>query len=197
MTQNTLAETLRVIRARKGLTLAEAGELVGVNRHTLRDLELGKREPYGPTLRKLADGYGMTISELLGEGAPAGKASAPSGAERENLAEVLMRLGSPTQYLASDNLGSRVREATDEEARGIYRAAIQEALLLAPELERWLVIYHPKSADWVYTTTLWSTAGERLHALRLALLAKGGAEAVPIELTQATNTLESALGGMR
>ena len=61
MIQSTLAEALRVIRARKGLTLAEASELIGVNRHTLRDLELGKREPYGPTLRKLASGYGVSV----------------------------------------------------------------------------------------------------------------------------------------
>ncbi len=56
-----------MIRAQRGLTIAEASNLIGVNRHTLRDLELGRREPYGPTVRKIAEAYGVPVSQLLEE----------------------------------------------------------------------------------------------------------------------------------
>ncbi len=81
--QGSLAERLRVLRAQHGLSLKEASEKIGVNRHTLRDLELGKREPYGPTLRKIAEGYNVPIGRLLEEeavpldSAPKGQYSEP------------------------------------------------------------------------------------------------------------------------
>jgi transcriptional regulator with XRE-family HTH domain len=63
----SLAERLRVLRAQQGLSLTEASEKIRVNRHTLRDLELGKREPYGPTIRKIAEGYGVPVAQLFEE----------------------------------------------------------------------------------------------------------------------------------
>ncbi len=67
MMQGSLAQTLRVLRAREGWGLTEASEKIGINRHTLRELEIGKREPYYPTLRKIAEGYGVRIEELVEE----------------------------------------------------------------------------------------------------------------------------------
>src|SRR5215203_243244 len=67
MMQESLAERLRVLRAQQGLSLTEASEKIGVNRHTLRDLELGKREPYGPTIRKIAEGYAVPVAQLFEE----------------------------------------------------------------------------------------------------------------------------------
>jgi transcriptional regulator with XRE-family HTH domain len=77
MTQGSLAERLRVLRAQHGLSLTEASEKIGVNRHTLRDLELGKREPYGPTIRKIAVAYGVPVARLLEERVLLGKDEAP------------------------------------------------------------------------------------------------------------------------
>lgn len=71
--KGSLAERLRVLRAQEGLTLNEASAKIGVNRHTLRDLELGKREPYGPTIRKIAEAYNVSLAQLLEEPALAGK----------------------------------------------------------------------------------------------------------------------------
>lgn len=68
MMQGSLAEKLRVLRAQKGLTLVEASERLGVDRHTLRRLELGGgRRPQYPTLTKIAKGYGVPVEELLEE----------------------------------------------------------------------------------------------------------------------------------
>jgi transcriptional regulator with XRE-family HTH domain len=82
MMQESLAERLRVLRAQRGLSLTEASAKIGVNRHTLRDLELGKREPYGPTLRKLAEGYNVPVARLLEETVPLAEAPREAGRER-------------------------------------------------------------------------------------------------------------------
>jgi transcriptional regulator with XRE-family HTH domain len=75
MTQTSLAERLRILRAQKGLSVAQASEKIGVARHTLRDLELGRREPHYPTLSKIAKGYSIPVEELLEEPAvPLGEA---------------------------------------------------------------------------------------------------------------------------
>jgi len=64
--QRAVAERLRVIRARLGLSLVEAAERTGVDRHTIAALERGKRAPYFPTVEKLAQGYGVAAEEILG-----------------------------------------------------------------------------------------------------------------------------------
>jgi transcriptional regulator with XRE-family HTH domain len=64
--QKSLAARLRVLRARKGLTLLAASEELGIDRHTLRDLELGRgRTPRYPTLAKIAEGYDVPVEDLL------------------------------------------------------------------------------------------------------------------------------------
>jgi transcriptional regulator with XRE-family HTH domain len=78
MMQGSLAERLRVLRAQDGLTLNEASAKIGINRHTLRDLELGKREPYGPTIRKIAEAYNVSLAQLLEKPALTSKADTPS-----------------------------------------------------------------------------------------------------------------------
>lgn len=67
--QISLAEKLRFLRARKGLSLLAASEQLGVDRHTLRDLELGRgRTPRYPTLAKIAQGYEVPVEDLLEDG---------------------------------------------------------------------------------------------------------------------------------
>src|SRR5215208_908847 len=76
MMQGSLAVRLQALRARGGLTLTEASEQLGINRHTLSRLESGTQKPYGPTLKKLATGYGVPVEELLEEPVLSGKAEA-------------------------------------------------------------------------------------------------------------------------
>ena len=67
--QISLAEKLRLLRARKGLSLLAASEQLGLDRHTLRDLELGRgRTPRYPTLAKIAQGYEVPVEDLLEDG---------------------------------------------------------------------------------------------------------------------------------
>lgn len=78
MMQGSLAERLRVLRARQGLTLIEAAEKTGVGRDTLSNLERGRSHPVMPTLAKIAQGYGVPVEDLLEEPVLAGpKAKAP------------------------------------------------------------------------------------------------------------------------
>jgi transcriptional regulator with XRE-family HTH domain len=79
MMQGSLAERLRILRAREGLTLTEASERIGITRHTLSSLERGGQEPHYPTLAKIAKGYGVPVEELLGEPVPLGEAPREAG----------------------------------------------------------------------------------------------------------------------
>lgn len=120
MMQGSLAERLRVLRAQRGLSLTEASEKIGINRHTLRDLELGKREPYGPTLRKIAEGYNVPVARLLEEPVPLG-GEAPREMGPAALEDRRLAAGGPEdprrweQVLASVRERQRAVEAKTEE----------------------------------------------------------------------------------
>jgi len=83
-----LAVRLRRVRLERGLSLRGAAAKLGVTKETLSDLERARRQPHPPTLAKIADGYGVEISDLLGpmveepqaeeEPVLPGKAQAPS-----------------------------------------------------------------------------------------------------------------------
>ena len=89
MMQGSLAERLRILRAREGLTLTEASERIGITRHTLSSLERGGQEPHYPTLAKIAKGYGVPVEGLLEEPVLAGKAEAPDQGQPEGSAKTL------------------------------------------------------------------------------------------------------------
>jgi DNA-binding XRE family transcriptional regulator len=62
-----IAVKLRVLREERGLTHKEAAKLAGVSHWTLSCLESGKRDPYMPTVTKIARAYGVPLEELVGE----------------------------------------------------------------------------------------------------------------------------------
>src|SRR5215203_1182447 len=64
MTQTTLGEKLRMLRAQRGLTVTQAAELTGTTRDTLAALESGKRKARYDTLFKIAEGYGVDVDEI-------------------------------------------------------------------------------------------------------------------------------------
>jgi transcriptional regulator with XRE-family HTH domain len=79
MMQKSLAAKLRLLRAQRGLTLKDASAQLGVDRHTLRRIELGTQQAQYPTLLKIARGYAIDVEDLLdlGDEPPAPKAEAP------------------------------------------------------------------------------------------------------------------------
>lgn len=63
--RSVLAENLRILRAKRNLTITDAASEIGITRETLRDLENGTRDPYPPTLARLAKGYNVSVRDLL------------------------------------------------------------------------------------------------------------------------------------
>ena len=60
-----IALKLRVLREDLGLTQKEAAELANVSQVTLIRLESGRRDPYMPTVTKIARAYGVALEELV------------------------------------------------------------------------------------------------------------------------------------
>jgi transcriptional regulator with XRE-family HTH domain len=130
--RGSLAERLRVLRAQRGLTLAEASKMIGVNRHTLRDLELGKREPYGPTLRKIAEGYGTTVSALLTEAEPVPLGEAPV-LEGQDVLEMDAKQLENLRVRAREDYAQFRALRDAQEASLKYRVAAERATVELPE----------------------------------------------------------------
>ncbi|RRJ97324.1 XRE family transcriptional regulator [Opitutaceae bacterium TAV4] len=68
---NTIADRLRELRVRHGLTQEEAAELVGVNMRFYQLLESGrKKQMWLETVERLAASYGMEPWQLIGPKLP-------------------------------------------------------------------------------------------------------------------------------
>jgi transcriptional regulator with XRE-family HTH domain len=131
MMQGSLAERLRILRAREGLTLTEASERIGITRHTLSSLERGGQEPHYPTLAKIAKGYGVPVEELLEEPVPLAEAPQVTGlaeAEAEEEQHVIPQSAANLQrHIEQMKELKELREAQMEElGKGV---GLPEALL--------------------------------------------------------------------
>jgi XRE family transcriptional regulator, regulator of sulfur utilization len=65
--EGLLPRKLLMARLERGLTLRGAARLTGVSKETISELERGMRKPHPPTLYKIAQGYGASVSEFLEE----------------------------------------------------------------------------------------------------------------------------------
>jgi transcriptional regulator with XRE-family HTH domain len=75
---------LRNIRLRGGLSQADLSAITGVAEFTISEIEAGKRTPRPSTLRKLAQGLGVEVSDFY-EGADSPLAEAPPSPEQPPL----------------------------------------------------------------------------------------------------------------
>ncbi|WNZ10000.1 helix-turn-helix transcriptional regulator [Streptomyces sp. 11x1] len=64
---------LRVVRERRGVTLADVSRATGISPSTLSRIETGRRKPTLEVVLQLAEEYGVALDELVGT-APAGVA---------------------------------------------------------------------------------------------------------------------------
>lgn len=60
-----LGHKIRRIRLKRGLSMKKIGVSCGLSKGTLSDIEQGKTDPRYSTLKRLADCFGMTLSELM------------------------------------------------------------------------------------------------------------------------------------
>lgn len=65
-----LGENLKAARSAAGLKQREVADRLGVEQPTVQRWEAGKREPDNATLRRLAEIFGVKVSDLLGESSP-------------------------------------------------------------------------------------------------------------------------------
>src|SRR5215212_6083103 len=82
MIEMSLPVRLRVLRAERKLSLREVTEQTGIQKATLSKLENGLAHPRDRTLAKLAEFYGVPLTELMQEEestAPLGKAPSEPG----------------------------------------------------------------------------------------------------------------------
>jgi len=70
-TIDALGDRLRRIRRARDLTMEQVAERTGISQPTLSRLEAGRRQPSLAQLLTLADLYGASVGELLGESAAA------------------------------------------------------------------------------------------------------------------------------
>jgi transcriptional regulator with XRE-family HTH domain len=63
--RSVLLPGLRQARQRSGLTQRELGELAGVGKGTVSELEAGRRGAYPRTTRRLAEALGIKVADLM------------------------------------------------------------------------------------------------------------------------------------
>jgi transcriptional regulator with XRE-family HTH domain len=63
--RSVLLPGLRQARQRSGLTQRELGELAGVGKGTVSELEVGRRGAYPRTIRRLVEALGTKIADLM------------------------------------------------------------------------------------------------------------------------------------
>lgn len=61
-----LGQRIKALRARLGLTLAQLSQQSGVSRAMLSTIERGEKSPTLPIIVRIAGGFGMSLSNLLG-----------------------------------------------------------------------------------------------------------------------------------
>jgi len=135
-----LAARLRRIRLERGLSLRGAALKIGVTKETLSDLERARRHPHPPTLAKIAEGYGVEISDLLGPMVeePVALADAPEAGQTEAEVEEERRVipqavSSLNMYIKDMKELKELREAEMEElGKGVgLRKALLNQMYLA------------------------------------------------------------------
>jgi transcriptional regulator with XRE-family HTH domain len=115
----SLAKRLQVIRLERGLTLRQAEEMTGVDKDTISRIERAKRHPHGPTLARLAKGYGVPVADFIEEPAPLAEAPATGLATLDPWAMLAER--------DADRRAAVLKAATDEE-RERYVAELDDAI---------------------------------------------------------------------
>jgi transcriptional regulator with XRE-family HTH domain len=162
--QGSLADRLRLLRAERGLTLKDAGALLGVDRHTLRRVELGVQEPLYPTLKKIADGYGVAVEDLMEADSPLAEAPpSPSEASGERRIREAIRAEE-----------ERVREEGRKLAVDVYRE------VLLPQITGFATYWELVAAKGVVPkhrtddmVTDWNVTFIAVHRARMCLQARG------------------------
>lgn len=168
--QTPLGRKLRLLRAERGLTLAEASAATGVGPDTLSNLERDRQRAVTPTLAKIAKGYGVPVEDLLEEsevalaGSPKGEALPEMGrlpewartSDMNTFSERVSRLPLDELKRLTVDLVSGERILTREdlplarEERDTRAANLARAMVLDAEFRRERKVAPPREFEVAY-----------------------------------------------
>ena len=60
-----LGNRVRALRKKNDRTQVELAEMLGIDRSYLSEIETGKKDPSLRVLKTIADGFGLSLSQLL------------------------------------------------------------------------------------------------------------------------------------
>ena len=83
---NELGQRICLLRLKKGKTLEEVSEAIGISHVSLGRYEKGQRKPKSDILKKLAENYKISIDSIYGDDRPKDEYSPPQTSEARLLA---------------------------------------------------------------------------------------------------------------
>ena len=96
-----LGERVAQLRKARNITQVQLAELLGVSQQTVQAYEVGRRRLPVSTLRQLAKTLGMSLDELMAEGAHAPRKRGPVSQIQQHL-ERISQLPKPKQRAVMD-----------------------------------------------------------------------------------------------
>lgn len=163
-----LGQRIREAREELGMQRTVLARRLGVAPNTVWRWEAGDREPSMALLEKIARVLRTDMADLMREpSVPLG--GSPQGGDIPNsLAVLLERRGARTRHLADENLTSKLRESSLEEANKIADEVCAEVEAIAPDVVglREASRHDPKAAS------LWTELQNRRWIAELTLDSK-------------------------
>ena len=115
-----MLENMRLLRKKRGMTMKELGELVGVAEITISTYETGKREPPLDTLCQIADVLDVSLDMLV-----RGKEKdRPAGRSREEMLKMYDQMSEEELVLLQHLIGTAL---ADKRLQAYLRQANQES----------------------------------------------------------------------
>ena len=122
-------DEVRRLRKMKGLSQVELAELGGVSAYTVTEIETGRRDPHGSTLRKLAKALEVDVSNLFREEPSPPKAQAPPPEEgvaryvvpAEDLARLFRNLARRGRRIVEQSVKEGASEELSREAADYHK----------------------------------------------------------------------------
>ncbi len=126
-------DEVRRLRKMKGLSQVELAERSGVSAYTITEVETGRREPHGRTLRKLATALGVEVGDLFPK-----VPSQPPNVERlaDNLSAHLAQIKGANESRLRSKLGRAKTREERRQAGEDYRYVYLTALSLVYDIEQ-------------------------------------------------------------
>lgn len=105
-----------------GETPYQVAKATGVAQSTLSDWKTGKSVPRNPTMKKIADHYGVSVSYLRGENVDQWKKEKPIGREADGLTEEeLLRISAAMAQMNKEGRERAVEMVEDLAAGGRFK----------------------------------------------------------------------------